>query len=113
MPSPSPIRTRPAAVLGCLVLLTIGWTGLLVPSLIRSIKETFDQTDAGIGLIYLLYASAYAIGSFAGGPATERLGRRRVLLAAAALHGAGLVGLGMAPSWVLFAVLNIPAGFGA
>jgi fucose permease len=90
----------------------IGWTGLLIPSLIRSIKGTFDQTDAGIGLIYLLYAVAYAAGSFGGGPAVERLGRRSVLLGAALLHGIGITGMGLAPGWGAFAVLALPAGLG-
>jgi MFS transporter, FHS family, glucose/mannose:H+ symporter len=106
-------RPQPAAVLGCLALLTIGWTGLLIPSLIRSIKDAFDQSDAGIGLIYLIYAVAYAAGSFGGGPATERFGRRTVLTGAALIHGAGIVGLGLAPSWAVFAVLAVPAGLGA
>lgn len=106
-------RPAPAAVLGCLALLTIGWTGLLVPSLIRSIKLTYDQTDAGIGLIYLVYAVAYAFGSFSGGPLTERLGRRTVLVSAAVLHGAGLVGLGVVQGWDQFTALMIPAGLGA
>ncbi len=104
---------QPAAVLGWLAMLTIGWTGLLIPSLIRSIKEAFGQTDAGIGLVFLLYAVAYAAASFVGGPLTERLGRRTVLTASALLHGAGIVSLGLAPSWELFVILMIPAGFGA
>ena len=49
-----PVQRRPAAVAGGLSLLAIGWTGLLIPSLIRSIEATFDQTDAGIGLVYFL-----------------------------------------------------------
>ena len=113
MQPPRPVPVRPAAVLGFAALLAIGWTGLLVPSLIRSIKGTFDQTDAGIGLLYLLYATAYALGSFVGGPATERLGRRRVLLGAAALHAVGIVGLGLAPAWSVFVAVMVPAGFGA
>jgi fucose permease len=104
---------QPAAILGCLGLLTIGWTGLLIPSLIRSIEDTFDQNDAGIGLIYLLYSVAYAAGSFGGGPATERLGRRTILTGAALLHGAGIIGLGLAPSWAAFMFLALPAGLGA
>jgi fucose permease len=106
-------RPQPAAILGCLALLTIGWTSLLVPSLIRSIRETFGQSDAGIGLIYLLYSVAYATGSFGGGPVTERLGRRTVLSTAALVHAAGIIGLGLAPSWAAFAVLAVPAGLGA
>ena len=87
--------------------------GCSIPSLIRSIEDTFDQNDAGIGLIYLLYSVAYAAGSFGGGPATERLGRRTVLTGAALLHGAGIIGLGLAPSWAAFMVLALPAGLGA
>ena len=44
-----------AGIVGCLTLFAIGWTGLLIPSLVRSIEATFDQTDAGVGLIYLAY----------------------------------------------------------
>jgi len=106
--------TRPsaAAVLGCLTLLTIGWTGLLVPSAIRSIEATFGQNDAGIGLIYLLYSGAYAVGSFGGGPLTERLGRRRVLVAAATFHGLGIASFGLAPTWGLFVASALLAGLG-
>jgi FHS family glucose/mannose:H+ symporter-like MFS transporter len=108
-------RSWPAAagVLGCAALLLIGWTGLLVPSLIRSVKEAFDQSDAGIGIFYFLYAVAYAAGSFGGGPATERLGRRTVLGAAVGIHALGLVGLGLAPSWEVFLVAALPGGLGA
>ena len=73
------IRRLPAGIVGCLTLLMIGWTGLLIPSLIRSIKVAFEVDDAGIGLVYLGYAVAYAIGSFGGGPLTERFGRQHVL----------------------------------
>ena len=107
-------RSRPsaAAILGCLTLLTIGWTGLLVPSAIRSIEATFAQNDAGIGLIYLLYSGAYAAGSFGGGPLTERIGRRRVLVAAATLHGLGIASFGLAPTWGLFVASALLAGLG-
>ena len=107
-------RSRPsaAAILGCLTLLTIGWTGLLVPSAIRSIEATFAQNDAGIGLIYLLYSGAYAAGSFGGGPLTERIGRRRVLVAAAILHGLGIASFGLAPTWGLFVASALLAGLG-
>ncbi len=107
------MRLTPAAVLGCLAFVLIGFTGLLVPSLIRSIKETFDQSDAGIGVSYLLYATAYASGSFGGGLVTERAGRRIILPLAAALDGLGLILLGIAPSWPIFLLAALPAGIGA
>ena len=108
-------RSRPVAagVLGCAVFLLIGWSGLLVPSLIRSVKGAFDQSDAGIGLFYLLYSAAYASGSLGGGLATERLGRRTVLGLAAGIHAIGLAALGLGPSWAVFLVAALPTGLGA
>jgi FHS family glucose/mannose:H+ symporter-like MFS transporter len=112
---PRYIRSRPVAagVLGCASFVLIGWSGLLVASLIRSVKETFDQSDAGIGVFYFLYAAAYAAGSLGGGAATERLGRRTVLSVAAGIHAAGLVALGIAPAWGVFLFAALPAGLGA
>ena len=86
---------RAAGVIGCLTLLLIGWSGLLVPSLIRSIERDFGQTDAGIGIYYLVWAVAYACGSLGGGMVTERLGRRRILVGAALAHGLGLAVAGV------------------
>ncbi len=107
-------RARLAAgLVGFVTLLAIGWTGLLIPSLIRSIEATFDQTDAGIGVIYLVYAVAYMSGSFGGGSLTERLGRRLVLGGAVLIHAAGIAGLGLAPTWPVFVLAGLVAGFGA
>ena len=102
-----------AGIVACLTLLAVGWTGLLIPSLLRSIKETFDQTDAGIGIVYLVYALAYASGSFCGGPLTERLGRRVVLGSAVLLTAIGAAGLGLAPSWPAFLLAAVALGMGA
>jgi fucose permease len=109
-----PPISRPVAagVVGCLAFLLIGWSGLVVPSLIRSVRDAFGQSDAGIGVFYFLYAASYASGSFGGGFATERLGRRVVLPLAAALLAAGLVAMGTAPGWAIFLLAALPAGFG-
>lgn len=102
-----------AGIVGGLTLLAIGWTGLLIPSLIRSIESTFGQTDAGIGVVYFVYAVAYATGSFGGAALTERLGRRLVLGGAVILTGLGTAGLGLAPSWSAFAFAAVLGGAGA
>lgn len=104
---------RVAGALACLGLLLIGWTGLLVPALIRPIQAHFGQDDAGLGIFYLLYAIAYATGSLGGGIVTERIGRRRVLILAGVLHGLGLASLGVAPSWSVALAIALPAGLGA
>lgn len=108
------LSSRPlaAGVLGALAFILIGWCGLLIPSLIRSVKVAFGETDAGIGVFYLLFGSAYACGSLAGGLATERLGRRTVLAAGAAILAGGLVTLATAPSWPLFLAGALPMGLG-
>jgi fucose permease len=102
-----------AGLVACISLLAVGWTGLLIPSLIRSIKVAFDQTDAGIGIVYFAFALSYALGSFGGGPLTERLGRRLVLGGAILLTGLGTVGLGIAPSWAAFILVAVFVGAGA
>jgi FHS family glucose/mannose:H+ symporter-like MFS transporter len=104
---------RAASVLGCIAFLLIGWAGLLVPSLIRSIEHDFSQTDAGMGVFYFINAVAYASGSFGGGVVTERIGRRRVLILAAVSLGVGLAMIGTIPVWALLLVAAVPAGFGA
>lgn len=107
------MRPAAAGVLGCVAFLLIGWSGLLVPSLIRSVKETFAQSDAGIGLFYFLFAIGWGTGAFGGGMVVERLGRRTVLTLAASLVALGLVGLGIAPTWEVFLVAGLPAALGA
>lgn len=104
---------RAAGAIGCLTFLLIGWSGLLVPSLIRSIEHDFSQSDAGLGVFYLLYAVTYASGSLGGGVVTERLGRRRVLALAAVSHGVGIAALGIVPAWGVVLAAAIPAGLGA
>jgi fucose permease len=113
MPIPRPSRTALAAALGCSGLLLVGWTGLLVPSLIRSIEPAFDQTDAGIGVFFFVNSVAYVGGSMVGGLLTERVGRRVVLPLAVLLIACGLAGMATVPSWGLFLALGIPFGFGS
>jgi len=107
-----PERLPPAAILGCLAFLLIGWCGLLVPSLVRSIEHDFGQTDAGIGIFFFLNAVAYVTGSLGGGAVTERIGRRRVLTTAAVLVSASLAALGTVGTWPLFLLAAVPFGLG-
>jgi MFS transporter, FHS family, glucose/mannose:H+ symporter len=113
VPLSLPTRTAIAAALACAGLLLVGWTGLLVPSLIRSIEPAFAQTDAGIGVFFFVNAVAYVGGSMTGGLLTERIGRRVVLPLAVTLIAVGLVGMATVPTWGLFLALAIPFGFGS
>ena len=113
MPTAPLTRTAIAAALACAGMLLVGWTGLLVPSLIRSIEPAFEQTDAGIGVFFFVNAVAYVGGSMTGGLLTERVGRRVVLPVAVSLIALGLVGMATVPTWGLFLVLAIPFGLGS
>lgn len=106
---------RTLTLTGYLSFVLIGCNAVLVPSLIRSIEHDFHQSDAGLGLFYLLSSLLYAAGSFLGGLLTERLGRRWILITAASLCGLGLLGSAAALSWPLFllAGMAVTAGAGA
>jgi MFS transporter, FHS family, glucose/mannose:H+ symporter len=105
-------RRGAAAVLGCAGYVLIGWTGLLVPSLIRSVEDGFRVGDTDIGIYYFIYAVAYAAGSLLGGLITERLGRRLVLSLALVFMAAGYTALALVATWPLFLLAAIPAGLG-
>ena len=105
--------TRRLAAIAWASFVLIGWAGLLVPSLIRSVKADFAQTDGGIGLFFFVGAVFYACGSFGGGLVTERVGRRPVLSIAAVLIGLGLALEASAPTWTIFLLAAAPAGLGS
>jgi fucose permease len=100
-------RAQPIAWGGFLLL---GWSGLLVPSLVRQIEATFGVDDAAIGIWYFVAASAYAAGSLAGGLLTERFGRRAVLTAAALSVAASWLIAGTSGSWALFTLAAVVGG---
>jgi fucose permease len=110
----APTRAWPAAtgVAGALAYLLVGWCGLVVPSLVRSIEASHQVSDAEFGVYYLAFGLAYAAGAFLGGLATERAGRRPVLGLAAVLLASGLVAVALAPAWWACVLAAVPAGLG-
>jgi fucose permease len=104
---------RGLALLGYACFLLIGWTGVLVPALIRSIEDSFAQTDAAVGGYFFVGAAFYGIGSFGGGLLTERFGRRVVLAISGMLMGLGLAGQALAPAWIVFLAAGVPIGWAA
>jgi fucose permease len=105
-------RPDAVALLGCAGLLLVGWSSLLAPALIRSIEADFDQTDAGMGIWFLVNSLGYVTGSMGGGFVTERIGRRVVLTLGTLFMAAGLAALAAAPSWSLALAAAIPIGIG-
>ncbi len=80
----------------------LGWSVLLVPSAIREIEGTFAQTDAGMGLAYLLNNLLYVTGTLSVGWIAARLLRAPVLGAGPGLIAAGLGIVVVAPGWPAF-----------
>ncbi len=109
----TPPAVRRLAGLAWVSFLLIGWSSLLVPGLIRSIQADFVQTDAGLGLFYLVGAIFYAFGSFAGGLLTERIGRRIVLSTAALMIGLGLGLQATAGAWTVFLLAGAVTSLGS
>jgi fucose permease len=109
----APRYARHIVPLSWTAFVLIGWTGVLVPSLLRQIQDTFSVDDAAIGIWYFVNLAVYATASFSGGLLTERLGRRFVLTAAAGTLAVGLGLASVATSWPLFLLAAVPMGIGA
>ena len=107
-------RSWPTAtgILGGFAYLLVGWCGLLVPALIRSIEATHHRSDAEFGVYYLVFGLTCAAGSFGGGLITEWVGRRSVLVVAAGPLAAGLAALAVSSPWGVFLLAAVPAGLG-
>ena len=112
-PSPVGVDLRPIFVASYAAFILVGWTGLLVPSLLRVIKAEFTQTDAGFGLVYLVFALMFGAGAVAAGLVADRVGRRVVVPAAALLIALGLATESVAPTWVVFVLGAALAGAGS
>jgi len=109
----APRYARHIVPLAWTAFVLIGWTTILVPSLLRQIEARFAVDDAAVGIWYLVNSAVYAAASFGGGLLTERVGRRVVLTAAATTLAVGLFVAAGAPTWVVFLVAAIPMGVGA
>ncbi len=110
--TPEPHAVRAGLVAGAAYVM-VGWRALLVPSLIRFVAPTFDQTDAGLGAYYLATGLAYGLGALFGGRFIRRFGARVILPAAAVLMAGGLVVQGFTGLWLVFAVAGIVVSIGA
>ncbi len=87
---------------GYLLFGLLGWSAVLIPSLVRSVEHDFAQPDSAISLLYFSSSGLFAVAAVSGGFITERLGRRGVLRVGVCIAGAGGALAAAAPAWWLF-----------
>jgi SP family sugar:H+ symporter-like MFS transporter len=78
----------------------------------EGLKSTFDLSEAWLGITVSALLPGCAVGAFAAGRAADRFGRRRVMLAAAALFILSALASGAAVSAVMMIVARFAAGVG-
>jgi len=104
---------RDVVLTGFAAFLLLGWTVLLVPSLIREVQRSFDQSDGGMGFAYFVNAVVYVTGTVSVGVLAGRLPRRLLLAAGPALIAVGLLLIAAAGDWAAFLVGFLVMGMGA
>ena len=97
---------------GLLAFVMLGWTGLLVPALIREIEFDLGVNDADMGMVFLLGAATFTAGSLFAGWGVSRIGRRPILLGGVGILVVGCVGV-LVPSWPAFLGTMALRGFGS
>ena len=109
----APAPGRDVTWTGLLAFLLLGWSALLVPSSIREIEAAFGQSDAGMGLAYLLNNLLYITATLSVGWVAGRLVRAPVLGAGPGLIAIGLGIVAIAPDWSVFLAGFLVLGLGA
>jgi MFS transporter, AAHS family, benzoate transport protein len=84
--------------------------GATLPGLIG--PSPFQITPADAGAVGSLALVGMLLGSLVVGTLTDRLGRRRIFVAALALFSLAMLACALAPSWELFALFRFVACFG-
>ncbi|MBE7512367.1 MAG: hypothetical protein HS103_06080 [Anaerolineales bacterium] len=76
------------------------------------IQAEFKVTPDFLGVLLFPPTVGYLLSSFFSGRVTGLLGTGRALACAAALMGMGLVGYGVAPTWLAIVSIGFAIGFG-
>lgn len=101
-----------------LALCTLAFTATMVARLVISpvvpqITADFAVSKGAVGLALSGMWAAYAVSQFPSGILSDRLGERRVILAALGLTASTSVLLALAPSYPVFAITAVVLGAGA
>lgn len=105
-------RVTTLIVLGLLAGLGPFTIDLYLPAF-PAVKDDFGTTDAVVQLTLSATTLGFAFGQLVMGPLSDRVGRRRPLLVATAVHVLASVAVAMAPDIVTLMLMRVIQGFGA
>jgi fucose permease len=108
----APAAAPGVVAVGFAAFLLLGWSSLIVPSLIRQVQGDFGIDDAGMGLAYFGNAAMYVAGSMATGILARHVARRVLMAIGPILLGAGFVLAVVAGAWPVFLLGYLAAGLG-
>jgi FHS family glucose/mannose:H+ symporter-like MFS transporter len=97
---------------GLIAFVAFGWTGLLMPALIRDIQADLHANDADMGSAYLVFTVAFLVGCLVTGWSVPRVGRRPILVGGIGLLIVGSLAV-MLPSWPVFLGAAVLRGLGS
>ena len=103
---------RTTLIASCMVFLTFGFISAAFGPLL---PELAARTGVGLALVGSVFTAAFLGGlcsSLAGGPLSDRIGQRRVLLGAVTLYAVGVLGIISARSLPALLAATLVSGFG-
>lgn len=84
---------------------------MLYPFFSIYIAQQFDVGLTAIGYVFLISGIAGTVGSFFGGPITDRFGRKRSILIGLMVSASASIGIGLSPTLPIMIIVMIFAGF--
>lgn len=113
--------TTPPVKTGSLLLLTlayIGFVSLGLPDTVAgvawpSVRDTFDLSQRGLGLIFLALGVGYCTSSFVGGKLSQSVGVGTLLTVSSLLVALAMFGKATAPVWPVFVASAVLWGLGS
>ena len=104
---------RRVPALSFAVMLLVGTDTFLVAPLLPALSARFGVPPARAGWMVSAYAIGYCLTALVAGPLSDRLDRRRVLLAGMAAFCATTAATGLARSFVSMLALRLATGVAA
>src|SRR5918998_4259535 len=96
--SRSRVTTRRVYALGALAALLFGYDNGIIGAALLFIPDELPLTPLQTGAVVSARVLGARVGALGSGPAADRLGRQRILLAAGVVFTVGALGTGLAPT---------------